>query len=124
LEGIVKSVQRVTDMIEEISTAAREQSSGIDQVNSAVAQMDEMTQQNAALVEEASAAGEAMAEQSRGMMQLMDFFTVDSNAAVSAYVQQPAPQMSAPAAHSPSPSTAGNHGASMSDGDDDEWQEF
>ena len=60
-------------MIQEISTAAAEQSAGIDQVNSAVAQMDEMTQQNAALVEQATAAGEAMAGQAQGMTQLMEF---------------------------------------------------
>ncbi|MBL4798548.1 MAG: PAS domain-containing protein [Oleispira sp.] len=121
LESIVSSVKRVTDMIEEISVAAQEQSSGIEQVNSAIAQMDEMTQQNAALVEEATSAGEAMAEQSRGMMTLMDFFTLsDSASNMSAgYVNSPAP-MAAPArsiAHQ-------GKGAKMSNSADDEWQEF
>lgn len=122
LDDIVQSVKRVTDMMQEISTAAQEQSSGIDQVNSAIAQMDEMTQQNAALVEEASAAGEAMAEQSRGMMQLMDFFTVDNSN------RAPAMQMSSPApAKNMTQASVGSHspqGAQMSDSDDDEWQEF
>jgi methyl-accepting chemotaxis protein len=120
LEDIVSSVKRVTDMIEEISVAAQEQSSGIEQVNSAIAQMDEMTQQNAALVEEATAAGEAMAEQSRGMMTLMDFFTL-SNSAVNmsaGYVNSPTP-MAAPARVSHVP-----QGAKMSNAADDEWQEF
>lgn len=122
LEDIVTSVKRVTDMIEEISTAAQEQSSGIDQVNSAIAQMDEMTQQNAALVEEASAAGEAMAEQSRGMMQLMDFFTLDANANNQAsYSPVVQPQVAAAPVSAP---MSNNHGAQMSDNDDDEWQEF
>jgi len=121
LEDIVSSVKRVTDMIEEISVAAQEQSSGIEQVNSAIAQMDEMTQQNAALVEEATAAGEAMAEQSRGMMTLMDFFTLsDSATGMSAgYINSPTP-MAAPAR---SISHQGK-GAAMSDSSDDEWQEF
>jgi len=120
LEDIVSSVKRVTDMIEEISVAAQEQSSGIEQVNSAIAQMDEMTQQNAALVEEATAAGEAMAEQSRGMMTLMDFFTLSNSAAnmSAGYVNSPAP-MAAPARVSHAP-----QGAKMSNAADDEWQEF
>lgn len=122
LEDIVQSVKRVTDMMEEISTAAREQSSGIDQVNSAIAQMDEMTQQNAALVEEASAAGEAMAEQSRGMMQLMDFFTIDHNSRAP-QMQMAAPTASAPMSQ-PMAAPSQNHGAQMSNSDDDEWQEF
>ncbi|MGB1800078.1 MAG: methyl-accepting chemotaxis protein, partial [Gammaproteobacteria bacterium] len=58
LEEIVNSVQKVSDIIAEIAAASSEQSSGIDQINKAVAQMDEMTQQNASLVEEAAAASE------------------------------------------------------------------
>lgn len=121
LEDIVSSVRRVTDMIEEISVAAQEQSSGIEQVNSAVAQMDEMTQQNAALVEEATAAGEAMAEQSRGMMKLMDFFTLSNSVPVMAeFVNSPSPSISAPVSSTPHQ----GQGAAMSDASDDEWQEF
>ena len=56
MEEIVQAVKRVTDIMGEISAASAEQSSGIEQVNRAVAQMDEVTQQNAALVEEAAAA--------------------------------------------------------------------
>jgi ABC-type transporter Mla subunit MlaD len=62
---IVASVQRVSDIIGEISAAAAEQSSGISQVNGAVAQLDQMTQQNAALVEESAAAAESLKDQSR-----------------------------------------------------------
>src|SRR5690606_29176865 len=60
---IVASVQRVTDIMAEISAASQEQSAGIEQVNQTVVQMDETTQQNAALVEEATAAARAMEEQ-------------------------------------------------------------
>jgi methyl-accepting chemotaxis protein len=61
---IVASVQRVSDIIGEISAAAREQSDGINQINAAVTQLDQMTQQNAALVEEAASAAESLKEQS------------------------------------------------------------
>ncbi|MCM5550775.1 methyl-accepting chemotaxis protein, partial [Xanthomonas hortorum pv. pelargonii] len=63
MSEIVASVQRVTDIMGEISAASQEQSSGIEQVNLTVTQMDEATQQNAALVEEATAAARAMEEQ-------------------------------------------------------------
>ena len=56
MEDVVASVQRVTDIMAEISAASHEQSAGIEQVNQAIAQMDQVTQQNAALVEEAAAA--------------------------------------------------------------------
>ena len=60
---MVASVQRVTDIMAEISAASQEQASGIEQVNQTITQMDETTQQNAALVEEASAAARSMEEQ-------------------------------------------------------------
>ena len=61
---IVSSVQRVSDIIGEISAASREQSDGINQINAAVTQLDQMTQQNAALVEEAASAAESLKDQS------------------------------------------------------------
>ena len=64
-------MKKVSDIIAEIAAASQEQSAGIEQVNKAVMQLDEMTQQNAALVEQASAASEAMAEQARGLDGLM-----------------------------------------------------
>ncbi|OZI78063.1 methyl-accepting chemotaxis protein, partial [Bordetella genomosp. 2] len=63
MQEIVASVKRVTDIMGEISAASEEQSGGIDQVNRAVSQMDEVTQQNAALVEEAAAAAGSLQEQ-------------------------------------------------------------
>jgi methyl-accepting chemotaxis protein len=71
---IVASVQRVTDIIGEISAAAAEQSQGIGQVNSAVSQLDQMTQQNAALVEESSAAAESLREQARQLTDAIAIF--------------------------------------------------
>src|SRR5690606_20902664 len=67
MDEIVSSVKRVADIIGEIAAASVEQSSGIDQVNSAVTQMDEVTQQNAALVEQAAAAAESLMEQAEEM---------------------------------------------------------
>ncbi|MGS0999753.1 methyl-accepting chemotaxis protein [Rhodanobacter sp. UC4451_H18] len=74
LTGIVESVKKVTDIVAEIAAASHEQSAGIDQVNRAVMQMDEVTQQNAALVEEAAAAARAMQEQALELQRQMRFF--------------------------------------------------
>ncbi|WP_227591614.1 methyl-accepting chemotaxis protein, partial [Klebsiella aerogenes] len=63
MTDIVGSVQRVTDIIGEISAAAVEQSQGIAQVNGTVTELDQMTQQNAALVEESAAAAQSLKEQ-------------------------------------------------------------
>jgi len=80
LAGIVSSVKKVSDIIAEIAAASREQSSGIEQVNKAVMQMDEMTQQNAALVEEAAAASQSMAQQARSLSESMDRYRISDSA--------------------------------------------
>ncbi len=79
LNEIVVGVKKVGDIVAEIAAASVEQSQGIEQVNQAVAQMDEITQQNAALAEEASAASVSMSDQSTNMMTLLNFFKVDKN---------------------------------------------
>ncbi|HDN26828.1 MAG TPA: methyl-accepting chemotaxis protein [Thioploca sp.] len=76
LQEIVMAVTKVSDIITEISAASQEQSSGIHQVNKAVTQMDEMTQQNAALVEEAATAGSVMKEQAQSLKEQVAFFNV------------------------------------------------
>ncbi|MCC6633586.1 MAG: PAS domain S-box protein [Gammaproteobacteria bacterium] len=92
LEQIVGSVKKVTDIVGEIAAASREQSSGIEQVNKAVMQLDELTQQNAALVEQSSAASQAMAEQARGLNHSMTRFRLERSAgAVLQAVNSPAP---------------------------------
>jgi methyl-accepting chemotaxis protein len=78
---IVGSVQRVTDVIGEISAATSEQTTGLRQVNEAVAQLDQMTQQNAALVEESAAAAESLADQSRKLTGVVATFRVGGRAA-------------------------------------------
>ena len=81
LAEIVDSVKKVTDIVAEIAAASQEQSAGIDQVNHAVLQMDEMTQQNAALVEEAAAAARAMQEQAGELARQVSFFQLGQDAA-------------------------------------------
>ncbi|MBT9488402.1 MAG: chemotaxis protein, partial [Rubrivivax sp.] len=71
---IVASVRRVTDIIGEISAAAVEQNSGIGLVNTAVAELDRMTQQNAALVEESAAAAESLKDQAASLAQAVSVF--------------------------------------------------
>ncbi|MGE8280678.1 MAG: methyl-accepting chemotaxis protein, partial [Stenotrophomonas sp.] len=76
---IVASVQRVTDIMAEISAASQEQSAGIEQVNQTVVQMDETTQQNAALVEEATAAARSMEEQAAHLANVVSVFQLEEN---------------------------------------------
>jgi len=77
LEEIVLSVKKVADIIAEISAASQEQASGIEQVNKAIMQMDQITQQNAALVEEAAAASQSMTVQATGLQTLVSKFSVN-----------------------------------------------
>jgi methyl-accepting chemotaxis protein len=77
MEDVVSSVQRVADIISEISAASAEQTTGIDQVNQAVTSMDETTQQNAALVEEAAAAAESLVDQANQLAGVISQFKLE-----------------------------------------------
>jgi len=83
MNDVVNSVKRVTDIVGEISSASQEQSAGIEQVNLAITQMDEVTQQNAALVEEAAAASQSMQEQARKLSEVVSVFKLDHRQVVS-----------------------------------------
>jgi methyl-accepting chemotaxis protein len=110
MNDIVESVRQVTLIIEQISTASREQTCGIEQINQAVAEMDQVTQQNAALVEEAAAACDSMQGQAAHLAGLVGVFKLDG-AQRAAAKQVPvsrgrtasggfaAPVLSAPMAH-------------------------
>ena len=74
MEEMVTAVKRVTDIMAEIAAASQEQTSGIEQINQAIVQMDQVTQQNAALVEEAAAAAESMQEQARSLTKAVGIF--------------------------------------------------
>ncbi|MGK5076431.1 methyl-accepting chemotaxis protein [Janthinobacterium sp. ZB1P44] len=77
---IVDSIVRVTDIMGEITSATHEQTIGIEQINMAIAQMDEVTQQNAALVEEAAAASQSMQEQAGELAHVVGFFKTGNHA--------------------------------------------
>ncbi|EON11896.1 MULTISPECIES: methyl-accepting chemotaxis protein [Pandoraea] len=100
---IVQAVKRVTDIMGEISAASAEQSSGIEQVNRAITQMDEVTQQNAALVEEAAAAAGALESQADELRDAVSVFQTNGEGgasvhAMSATRREPTPQPLARAA--------------------------
>ncbi|OYO30569.1 methyl-accepting chemotaxis protein [Janthinobacterium sp. PC23-8] len=90
MQDIVDSVKRVTDIMGEISVATREQSSGIEQVNQAIGLMDQVVQQNAALVEESASAAASLEEQAGSLSQVVSIFKLD-HAQVQVQVQAPAP---------------------------------
>ena len=139
LAEIVDSVKRVTDIIAEISAASQEQASGIDQVNKAVMQMDHGTQQNAALVEQATSASQSMKQQAGALLEQVAFFKVTEASSdlaprvpmrptkgrnpVSANpVKAPSSAKAKPA--SQSVGVGSTNGKSPSKGDDDFFEEF
>ncbi|HEV7855401.1 MAG TPA: methyl-accepting chemotaxis protein, partial [Herminiimonas sp.] len=77
MDDVVSSVRHVTDIMSEIMAASNEQSTGIEQVNQAIGQMDQVTQQNAALVEQAAAASQSMREQADKLAQVVAIFKLD-----------------------------------------------
>ena len=78
MDEIVVSVRRVTDIMGEISLASQDQTTGIDQINQAMVQMDQVTQSNAALVEEAAAAAQSLEQQAQALVQATSVFRLDS----------------------------------------------
>ncbi|MFC6351501.1 methyl-accepting chemotaxis protein, partial [Stenotrophomonas acidaminiphila] len=116
---IVTSVQRVTDIMAEISAASQEQSAGIEQVNQTVTQMDETTQQNAALVEEATAAARSMEDQANQLATAVSMFRTTTSRGtpparpVLKVVAPARPQPPAPARPRPAPPADGGN-----------WREF
>jgi methyl-accepting chemotaxis protein len=105
MQEILQAVGRVTDIMEEISAASGQQSHGIDQVSGAVRQMDEVTQQNAALVEEAAAAAAALKDQTGNLRNLMGAWKIGAETTRAA---EPAfkPRAAAPARRQPTPAVA------------------
>ncbi|VAW87663.1 Methyl-accepting chemotaxis protein I (serine chemoreceptor protein) [hydrothermal vent metagenome] len=135
LQEIVTMVKKVSDIISEIAAASQEQSQGIEQVNKAITHMDEATQQNAALVEEAAAASESLDEQCHSLNQMVRVFKLLDKDEEEDYSVTPeaAPVVSSSATSSVTPTapisrarakplTAPTHNANMDS--DDEWEEF
>ena len=124
MHEIVSSIKRVTDLMAEIAAASEEQSSGIEQVNTAVTQMDEMTQQNAALVEEAAAAAESMREQADMLADAVAVFRLNTESAVLNTRAKPAgllKKQSSTLVSSQVPQRLSIGGKSLVE---DEWDEF
>ncbi|WMW80005.1 methyl-accepting chemotaxis protein [Undibacterium cyanobacteriorum] len=99
MQEVVESVKRVSDMISEITAAGQEQSSGVDQINNAIMQMDSVTQQNAALVEEAAAAAATLQEQAENLVKVVSVFKLDQS-----HFATNRPRATARPAPSPAPS--------------------
>jgi methyl-accepting chemotaxis protein len=79
LSAIVVSVNKVSDIVTEIAAAGAEQTQGIDQINSAISQIDKTTQQNNSLVEEAASVSKTVDQQAKHLGELVEFFTIDSS---------------------------------------------
>jgi methyl-accepting chemotaxis protein len=135
LEGIVSQVKKVTDIVAEISASSQEQSDGIGLVNSTISQLDEATQQNAALVEQASAASQSTSDQVANLIKLIGFFSTSNSLDQSLIpIDEPLQKPVAPAVmtdQSTVPATpaanAQHHlppGRVANSDSDDEWKEF
>ncbi|SCK05565.1 methyl-accepting chemotaxis protein [Vogesella sp. LIG4] len=140
MEEIVTSIRRVADIMSEISSASIEQSSGIEQVNLAVSQMDENTQKNAALVEEAAAAAESLEEQAGVLLDAVSIFHLDSSARAARPATNHVASAAAPVARqaivlpkpagAQAPAVVRNHAPAVHSplhpvpSDEGEWEEF
>ena len=141
MSEVVASVRRVTDVVVEISAASQEQSEGIEQINLAIVQMDQTTQQNAALVEQAAAAAQALQDQAHGLTDVVSVFKIDGVApaisaaraplalppkaplraltqASSAPARHDAPKLEKPPARQTAPETR------QAPGGDGDWEQF
>ncbi|SHM47681.1 methyl-accepting chemotaxis protein [Duganella sacchari] len=134
MDDVVASVRRVTDIMGEITSASSEQSIGIDQVNTAITQMDQVTQQNAALVEQAAAAAASMQEQATRLADVASSFklgneglhgalTAPAPAPRKLAAAQPVVAAKGAAAKRPAPQLA-SASKPAAVGSDKEWEEF
>lgn len=129
---IESSIQRVTDIMSEISAASAEQSAGIAQVNQAIIQMDEVTQQNAALVEQASAAAESLEEQAQSLAESVSVFKLNHAPQIAMVKASPAPHTSKPNVIRRANATPANNKAKAvgklsqlgRDNNEEHWEEF
>ncbi|WMD21305.1 methyl-accepting chemotaxis protein [Achromobacter seleniivolatilans] len=126
MREVVDSVRQVAVLVREIASASEEQSSGIGQVNQAVAQMDTVTQQNAALVEEAAAAAASMQEQAGRLAQEVRRFKVDAGGGSARDAQARLVQAVPIAARktSAAPVRAGQARPALAHASDDDWSTF
>jgi methyl-accepting chemotaxis protein len=119
MHEVVASVKRVTDIMSEIMSASQEQSSGIEQINTAVTQMDDVTQQNAALVEEAAAAAQAMQDQVNSLNDVVSVFQIGAKVGA----PRPALKAAAPVRRLPQRAVAVRAPA-LAKSAEPEWEQF
>lgn len=120
LTEIVDSIKKVTDIVSEIAAASEEQSTGIAEINKAVSSMDEVTQQNSALVEENAAAAKTLRDQSEAMHSRMGFFSLDDKDASFKAALPEAPS----AARRPAPVRQMQAAVATAMKEDEDWSEF
>jgi methyl-accepting chemotaxis protein len=116
LKDIVESVKQVADIIANIADASREQASGVTEINNAINNMDEMTQQNAALVEENTAAAQSLTNQAAELARMISFFKVDDadQYTIPVTINTIAPKINAPKAKTSPKTRAPSSGKSSS----------
>lgn len=127
LHDIVDSVQEVSELISQIARSSVEQSTGIDEINRAIAAMDEMTQQNASLVEETSAASQSLKDEGKELLNLMNFFAADkgkAEATLRPELKSPPPSFHKVRELRQTNRVANSRTAPAPAADDDEWEEF
>ncbi|WP_331001519.1 methyl-accepting chemotaxis protein [Nitrogeniibacter aestuarii] len=130
MDQVVSSVRKVTEIMAEIANASVEQSSGIEQVNIAITQMDEVTQQNAALVEEAAAAAESLQDQASTLAQTVAMFRLGGDEDDAGGFAAPAARASAKVSRLPARTARQERGAPVpkvkraASSSSDEWEEF
>ncbi len=126
LTDIVGAVKKVSDIVAEITAASREQATGLEQINGTVAQMDETTQRNGALVEQTSASAQALSQQADQLSQLVSFFRTGGASSPAAYAPPPAaPRAAGPKpAAMPRPVKHGSAALKLQAAAEQDWQEF
>jgi len=123
LNDIVAAAKKVANIISEISAASQQQASGVDQVNGAIMQMDEMTQQNAAMAEETSSVAASMTSQAKALTDLITLFRVheeEENRVTRLHAAQPA----LAAVQRPTSTAAARTPMKQAVGAETAWQEF
>lgn len=124
MQEIVSSVKRVTDIIGEIAAASGEQSTGIAQINEAIMKMDDVTQQNTALVEEAAAAAESLMEQSEEMTAVVSVFQLGNNPQKIAHKVSSSPKKHISTIQTKADKKEPEIRAAKTGTHDSEWEEF
>jgi len=126
MTDILNAIKGVTAMMSEISAASFEQMSGIEQVNQAITQMDDVTQQNAALVEQAAAAAESLEEQAQDLVTTVGSFKLDDYSSKPLFVPQDSLNTKKPTAHAKAykNSITAKPKRSLQVIDSDNWEEF